>query len=111
MNSHGAVASSQLGQELVDAVHRDWRTAPVSERLRAVLAFIEKLTLEAKDVTPEDVAALRKAGLSDAAIEDAIAVCSLFSVITRIADALEFDVPGPESFARSAQVLLKRGYA
>jgi uncharacterized peroxidase-related enzyme len=95
---------------LVDAVHKEWRTAPVSDRQRAILAFVEKLTLEAGEVTRDDVAALRMAGLSDAAIEDAIAVCALFSVVTRLADALHFDVPSPESFARSAKVLLKRGY-
>jgi alkylhydroperoxidase family enzyme len=53
-------------------VLENWRTAPVDERLRAMLGFIEKLTLNPLAVTPADVGPLREAGLSDDAIEDAI---------------------------------------
>ena len=59
---------------------------------------------------PADVAPLRAAGVTDAAIEDAIRVCTLFSTITRIADALSFDLPTPEGYMASARTLLKRGY-
>ncbi len=94
----------------MQAVLEDWRTAPVDERLRAALAFIEKLTLDPDRVTAADVAPLRSAGLSDEAIEDAIHACALFNIYDRVADTLEFDVPGRESFAQGADMLLKRGY-
>lgn len=93
------------------AVLEDWRTAPVDERLRAALGFIEKLTLEPERLSAADVAPLRAAGLSDEAIEDAIQVCALFSIYDRMADALEFDIPEAEGFAQGADMLLKRGYA
>ncbi|HUG41322.1 MAG TPA: hypothetical protein VMM12_12610 [Longimicrobiales bacterium] len=92
------------------AVLEDWRLAPVDERLRAALGFMEKLTLEPDRVTAADMAPLRAAGLSDAAIEEAIHVCALFNIYDRVADTLEFDVPGRESFAHGAEMLLKRGY-
>ena len=88
----------------------DYRTAPIGEPLRATLAFVEKLTLRSDEVGPDDVAALRGHGLSDQAIADAVHVCAIFNVIDRVADALAFDVPTPEAFARGARVLLKRGY-
>ncbi len=88
----------------------DWRTAPLAEPLRATLGFLEKLTLRPSAVTSQDVAPLRALGLSDAAIEDAIHVAALFNMYDRMADTLDFDVPGPESFAYSAKVLLARGY-
>lgn len=88
----------------------DWRTAPLDDRLRAMLAFLEKLTLEPEAVAAADVAPLRAMGLSDEAIEDAIHVCALFNIIDRVADTLDFDVPGPDAFAESAKVLLQRGY-
>lgn len=88
----------------------DWRSAPVEPRLRAALAFVEKLTLDPAAVTPADVAPLRAEGISDAAIEDAIHVCTLFSVYDRLADSLEFDIPDEHGFAVSAKMLLKRGY-
>jgi uncharacterized peroxidase-related enzyme len=99
-----------LSDALVSAVLDDWRTAPVGEKLRATLGFLERLTLSPGEVTPADVAPLRAAGVSDRAIEDAIQVCALFNLIDRVADALDFEVPSPESFAQSAEMLLKRGY-
>jgi alkylhydroperoxidase family enzyme len=88
----------------------DWRTAPIDERLRVMLGFIEKLTLEPEALTPEDARPLRAAGLSEAAIEDGIHVCTLFSVYDRLADSFEFDIPDKKGFAQSATMLLKRGY-
>lgn len=88
----------------------DWRSAPIAEPLRVMLGFLEKLTLEPAAVTAGDVVPLRARGLSDAAIEDAIHVAVLFNVYDRMADTLGFDVPGPESFAHGAKVLLTRGY-
>jgi hypothetical protein len=61
-------------------------------------------------VRPADVAPLRAAGISDAAIEDAIHVCALFNIYDRLADALGWHLPGPDGYAASAQNLLRRGY-
>jgi uncharacterized peroxidase-related enzyme len=99
-----------LSDAFVTAVPDDWHTAPIGEQLRAMLGFLERLTLSPGEVTPADVAPLRAAGLSDQAIEDAIQVCVLFNLIDRVADALNFAVPSPASFAQSAEMLLKRGY-
>jgi len=99
-----------LSDALVTAVLDDWRTAPISEQLRATLGFLERLTLSPGEVTPAHVAPLRAAGVSDQAIEDAIQVCVLFNLIDRVADALDFEVPSPASFAQSAALLLERGY-
>jgi uncharacterized peroxidase-related enzyme len=88
----------------------DYRTAPISEPLRATLAFLEKLTLTPQEVEPADVAPLRAAGLSDEAIDDAIHVCANFNLINRVADALGFELAGPVSQSRYAGFLLQRGY-
>ncbi len=108
--SHGAVAAVVLGDALVQAALEDWRTAPVGERLRAILGFLEQLTHTPDSVTPETIAPLRAVDISDAAIADAIAICALFGIINRLANALEFKVPSPAAFARGAPALLKRGY-
>jgi alkylhydroperoxidase family enzyme len=88
----------------------DWRTAPIDERTRAMLGFLETLTLAPESLTVADVGPLRQAGLSDAAIEDAIHVCTLFNVYDRLADSFEFDIPEQEGFEQGATTLLKRGY-
>lgn len=82
----------------------------MGEHVRLMLAFLEKLTLEPARVTAADIAPLRDAGLSDAAIEDAIHVAVLFNIYDRMADSLGFDIPGPEVFAYGANMLLRRGY-
>jgi uncharacterized peroxidase-related enzyme len=94
----------------VMAILEDYRTAPITERLRAALAFLSKLTLTPAEVSPADIAPMRAAGLSDRAIEEAIYVCTLFSTIDRIADALGFEVARPEDGPRTGFILLKLGY-
>lgn len=92
------------------AVLEDWRSAPISAKLRAQLGFLEQLTLRPDEVRPRDVEPLRAAGLSDAAIEDAINVCALFSIYDRMADSLGWYLPEPAGYAASAQNLMRRGY-
>ncbi len=96
--------------DLVEAVLRDWRTAPVDERTRATLGFLEKLTLAPDTVTADDARALRRVGLGDDAIEDAIQVCTLFNVYDRLADSFKFHIPDKLGFAKGANKLFKRGY-
>ena len=88
----------------------DWTKAPVEEKLRSTLGFIEKLTLKAGEITKEDLEPARNAGVSERAIEDAIHVVVLFSIIDRVADSLDFDIPSSVGFGRLGDVLLERGY-
>lgn len=108
---HGAVALAGIqDQALVEAVLDDWRTAPVSDKLRATLGFLETLTLRPDEVSAEDVLKMRRAGVSDTGIEEAIVVCAVFNIADRVADAFGYEPPTPEQAARSGQVRLLRGY-
>lgn len=95
---------------VVRAVLADYRTAPIPEKLRAMLGFLEKLTLNPAGIGPEDVAPLRAAGLTDEEIEDAIHVCALFNVINRVADALGFEEADAKGYQAGARMLLTSGY-
>jgi alkylhydroperoxidase family enzyme len=88
----------------------DWRTAPIDEKLRATLGLLETLTLSPDDVGPDDAAVPLEAGVSEAALRDAVYVCALFNLIDRVADSLDFAVPTPDQFRSMAPVVLKRGY-
>lgn len=92
------------------AVLADHRTAPVSPGLRATLDLLQKVTLAPGDVTGADVEAVRAAGVSDEAIEDAFAVCFGFNLIDRIADSLGFDCPPADVHAAYAERFLAEGY-
>ena len=88
----------------------DWRTAPIDEKLRATLGFLEKLTLTPDELGPEDAALARRAGVSESALRDAVYVCALFNLIDRVSDALDFAIPSPEEFRKAAKALLRFGY-
>jgi alkylhydroperoxidase family enzyme len=111
MGSHGAVASFALGEELWDAVVADWRTAPLRPELRATLVFLEVLTLRPDELTRADAEIVYAAGVSPQALRDAATVCSLFSMITRLADSLGWDVPPWERLQGRAPAMLEGGYA
>jgi uncharacterized peroxidase-related enzyme len=95
---------------MVQAVLEDWRTAPIPERLRVTLGFLEKMTLAPQDLGPADVAPLREAGLSDEEIADAIHVCAIFNLINRLADAMGWEAQNEVAIHRFADLLLKIGY-
>jgi alkylhydroperoxidase family enzyme len=94
-----------------EAVVADWRTAPLRPELAAALVFLERLTLHPDELGPAAAVAARAAGVSDRALLDAATVCSLFSMIVRLADSLGWDVPPPELLAQRAPAMLEGGYA
>jgi len=95
---------------VVQAVLADWHTAPVGAKVRGTLAFLERLTLTPEAVGPEDVKAARTAGVSDAALREAIYVCFLFSTMDRLADAFGFEVAGADELHRGEWILRHFGY-
>lgn len=66
----------------------EWRSADLDERLRAILAFAEKLTLQPQAVRREDHRPLRDAGLDDRAILEVVEVTAYFAFVNRLADGL-----------------------
>ena len=99
-----------MGEDVWDAVKRDWRSAPVDDRLRATLGFIEKLTLRPDELTPADAQAVRAASVSEEALVDAIHVAALFNMIVRLADSLGWDVPEFDAFYARADAMLAADY-
>jgi hypothetical protein len=97
-----------MGDQAVAAVLADLDTAPIGEPLRATLRLLEKVTRSV--VTVDDMRTVIATGVTRAQIEDALNVAFCFNVITRLADAFEFEVPDAASFAASGRQLLKRGY-
>jgi len=99
-----------LGDEVVAQVLAGPEKSPVSAQVRAVLPLLAKVTQTPDQVGADDIDAVRAAGVSDAQLDDALAVAYLFNIINRMADALGFRIPTAASFASSARFLLKRGY-
>ncbi len=73
---------------MVEALQKDFRTAPISEQDRAMLEYVVKLTKDATKVLPADHAKLRAAGFDDRGILQITLIASWFNYINRAADAL-----------------------
>jgi hypothetical protein len=69
------------------------------------------LTLRPDELEPDDAEGAYAAGVSREALRDAAAVCSLFSMIVRLADSLGWDVPAWDRLQARAPAMLDGGYA
>ena len=77
-----------LDAELVEAIRRDYRSAPIDERDRVMLDYVTLLTRDATQVTRADHQRLRAAGFDDRGILQITLIASWFNYINRVADAL-----------------------
>ncbi len=73
---------------MVEALRRDYRTAPISEQDRVMLDYVVKVTRDATQCSPKDHEALRRVGFDDKGILQITMIASWFNYINRMADAL-----------------------
>jgi uncharacterized peroxidase-related enzyme len=73
---------------LVEALQRDFRTAPISEQDRTMLEYVVKLTKDATQCSREDIQKLREAGFDDRGILQITLLAAWFNYINKVADAL-----------------------
>jgi uncharacterized peroxidase-related enzyme len=72
----------------VEALRRDYRTAPISEQDRVMLDYVVKVTKDATKCSPADHDALRAVGFDDRGILQITLIAAWFNYINRVADAL-----------------------
>jgi alkylhydroperoxidase family enzyme len=72
----------------VQAIRDDHRTAPVSPAEHVMLDYIDRMTKDAVQLGPEDLAKLREHGFNDTAILQMTLIGAWFNYINRVADAL-----------------------
>lgn len=77
-----------MDQALIEALKKDYTTAPISEQERVMLDYVVKLTKDATKVWKDDHDHLRAAGFDDQAILQITLIASWFNYINRVADAL-----------------------
>jgi uncharacterized peroxidase-related enzyme len=110
--SHAAVASAHLGDaSVVEKVKADFLSAPVSPKLKALLAIAGKVQQDGKLVTASDVQTARKHGATDLEIHDTVLIAAAFSMYNRYVDGLGTWQPdNPEMYAQAGEQLAKAGY-
>ena len=77
-----------LDGALVEALERDYTTAPISPQDRVMLDYVVKLTRDATKVWKDDMEKLRNAGFDDRGILQITLIASWFNYINRVADSL-----------------------
>jgi uncharacterized peroxidase-related enzyme len=97
--------------ELVAAVLKDYRSAPISEAEKALFEFLEKVNRQSNSIRLQDVEEVRGAGWPDEAIYDAISVCALFNFYNRWCDAAGVQDMPAAGYHASGHRLATEGYA
>ncbi|MGQ0841199.1 carboxymuconolactone decarboxylase family protein [Actinokineospora sp.] len=73
---------------LLAAAVADLDTAPIDDKLKAVLRYVGTLTRTPSRVTAADAQAVFDAGWDEKALHDAVLVCALFNFMNRMVDGL-----------------------
>jgi uncharacterized peroxidase-related enzyme len=111
VGAHSAIAAQVLGKPLVQTALDDVGQAELPTKLRSTLTFLESLTRRPDTLTAADAQAVLQEGVTPKALEDAIAVSTLFNVTGRCADALGYEMLEERDFDRAAKRMLVQGYA
>jgi uncharacterized peroxidase-related enzyme len=111
-SSHGAAAACHLGDpSVVEQVRSNFLSAPVSPKLKALLAIAGKVQQDGKLVTRADVEAARAQGATDLEIHDTVLIAAAFCMYNRYVDGLGTWQPrDAEMYARMGRHLADEGY-
>ena len=77
-----------LDKELIEALQKDYTTAPISPQERVMVDYVVKLTKDATKVWKDDIERLRSVGFDDRGILQITLIASWFNYINRVADSL-----------------------
>jgi uncharacterized peroxidase-related enzyme len=110
--AHTAAADILLGEEDTAAkVKQDIFTAPVSDKMKALLNIAQLVQRGGKQVTTEAVEQAKNAGATDIEIHDTVLIAALFCLYNRYVDGLATVTPTDPSFYKGlGQRLKNNGY-
>jgi uncharacterized peroxidase-related enzyme len=110
--AHTAIADILLGEEDTSAkVKQDISTAPVSDKMKALLAIAAEVQVSGKRVTTEMIQQAKDAGATDIEIHDTVLIAALFCLYNRYVDGLSTVTPTDPAFYKGLGERLKNhGY-
>ena len=110
--AHTAAADILLGEENTSAkVKKDIATAPVSNKMKALLTIAAQVQESGKNVTTEAVQKAKEEGATDLEIHDTVLIAALFCLYNRYVDGLATVTPTDPAFYKGLGERLKNnGY-
>jgi uncharacterized peroxidase-related enzyme len=112
-STHSACAAAQLpgGMDTVEQVRQDVTSAPVSGKLKALLAIAATVQQSGREVTSEQADAARTAGATDLEIHDTVLIAAVFCMNNRYVEGLGTYAPDdPGLYAAAAERFAANGY-
>jgi uncharacterized peroxidase-related enzyme len=114
---HGSTAAQHLGGSpadyaLIDQVKQNFEVAPVSDKMKALLAIAGKVQKGGKHVTTDDVERARRHGATDKEIHDTVLIAAAFCLFNRYVDGLATWQPrDPDMYLEIGKQTASLGYA
>lgn len=109
--AHAEVAYAHgIEHGLVQGLISDFDNTPIDARLRPLLSYVRKLSVDPSSVEKSDVDAVLAAGWDEQALHDAAAVTARAAFMQRLVNGHGFNVPSLETLREHAQRRVENGY-
>ena len=114
--SHGSTAAQHLDgadsdYELISQIKHNYEAAPLSAKMKALLAIAGKVQKGGKHVTTKDVERAREQGATDKEIHDTVLIAAAFRMFNRYVVGLATWAPtDPAMYRENGKRLAEKGY-
>ncbi|HEY5918178.1 MAG TPA: peroxidase-related enzyme [Chryseolinea sp.] len=111
--AHAAATEILLGEcETAEKIKQDIETAPVSEKMKALLTIARQVQQSGRNVTSQSIDRAKKAGATDIEIHDTVLIAALFCLYNRYVDGLATVTPNDPAFYKSlGERIVHHGYS
>lgn len=112
VTAHTAAANVLLGEnDTTEKVKQDITSAPVSNKMKALLTIAAQVQQSGKAVTPDAINKAKEAGATDIEIHDTVLIAALFCLYNRYVDGLATATPAnPDFYQALGERLKNNGY-
>ncbi|MDR6561167.1 MULTISPECIES: peroxidase-related enzyme [unclassified Arcicella] len=111
-SAHTSAANILLGEsETCEMVKQDFESAPVSGKMKALLAIAALVQQNGKNVSAESILRAKNVGATDREIHDTVLIAALFCLYNKYVDGLASVTPAePAFYERLGQRITTNGY-
>ncbi len=113
-NVHGALAQHyfECDMPFIDAIKNDYQSAPISDKLKALLTIAGSVQKGGKNVTPQQIEHAKDLGATDKEIHDTVLIAAAFCMFNRYVDGLNTWAPQDRNlYVERAKMRAEDGYA
>jgi uncharacterized peroxidase-related enzyme len=109
--AHTAAADLLLGEcETTQKIKKDISSAPVSEKMKALLTIASQVQKSGKAVTQGAIEKAKSAGATDIEIHDTVLIAALFCLYNRYVDGLSTIMPSQPEYFKDLATRIAVGY-